>query len=46
MAEAPDYRLNYQAGGNWPLHIFAQSDSDTTLAVNGPDGTWYCDDDS
>jgi len=46
VAEAPDYRLYYQAGNGWPLNIFAQSGSDTTLVVNDPSGRWYCDDDS
>ena len=25
--------------------ISAASNADTTLVVNGPDGSWYCDDD-
>lgn len=45
IANAPDVRLNYQAG-SLPLYIYATSDSDTTLIVNAPDGQWYCDDDS
>lgn len=46
VANAPDVRLNYEAGGSLPLIISVGSDSDTTLAVNGPDGSWYCDDDT
>ncbi|MCL4716192.1 MAG: peptidase S1 [Hyphomonadaceae bacterium] len=44
IAEAPDVRLNYRAG-SYPLIISVASQSDTTLVVNGPDGSWYCDDD-
>lgn len=46
VANSPDVRLNYVAGGSLPLIISVDSGSDTTLAVNGPDGTWYCDDDT
>ena len=45
IAEAPDFRVNYQAG-SFPLIISVNSSADTTLVVNGPDGSWYCDDDS
>jgi hypothetical protein len=45
VANAPDYEVTYTAG-SLPLYIYAQADSDTTLVVNGPDGQWYCDDDS
>jgi len=44
IANAPDVRLNYQAGG-YQLMISADSSADTTLVINGPDGSWYCDDD-
>lgn len=43
---APDIDLNYQAGSILPLHIYVRSSSDTTLIVYGPDGRWYCNDDS
>jgi hypothetical protein len=46
VANAPDVRLNYTAGGELPLIISVDSNADTTLAVNGPDGSWYCDDDT
>ena len=46
VANAPDVRLNYEAGGSLPLIISVDSSADTTLAVNGPDGSWYCDDDT
>lgn len=45
IAEAPDYRVNYQAG-SYPLTFMIESGSDTTLAINGPDGTWACNDDA
>lgn len=44
IANAPDVRLNYSAGG-FPLYIFAVSNADTTLVVNLPDGSWICNDD-
>ncbi|MGE3141862.1 MAG: peptidase S1 [Hyphomonadaceae bacterium] len=44
VATAPDYRLNYTPG-SLPLIISVNSDQDTTLVINGPDGKWYCDDD-
>jgi hypothetical protein len=46
IAEAPDFRLQYEAGDFLPLIFRVDADFDTTLVVNGPDGTWYCDDDS
>ncbi len=42
---APDYSVSYQSG-SFPLHFNAVSDSDTTMVINGPNGQWYCDDDS
>lgn len=45
ITNAPDVRLNFQAGSNLPLIISVASAADTTLVVNGPDGSWYCDDD-
>lgn len=44
IANAPDYRLKYTADG-FPLIFSVMSDDDTTLVINAPDGTWYCDDD-
>ena len=41
----PDFRVNYTAGSN-PLIFRSVSTADTTLVINGPDGRWYCDDDS
>ena len=42
---APDVRLEFQAGQR-PLFISVESQSDTTLAVNLPNGQWVCNDDS
>ncbi|MBR9826809.1 MAG: hypothetical protein GYB36_13580 [Alphaproteobacteria bacterium] len=44
-SRAPDYNLEYQAGG-FDLYISAVMQGDATLIVNGPDGQYYCDDDS
>lgn len=44
IANAPDYRLHYESG-SFPLIISVDSDADTTLVVNGPNGSWHCDDD-
>ena len=45
IANAPDYRLHYNAG-SLPLYIGARSNADTTIVVNAPDCSWYCNDDS
>jgi len=45
IADAPDYRMEYDAGG-FDLTFSVSSESDTTLVVNTPDGEWLCDDDS
>jgi len=45
VARAPDFQLTYSAG-SLPLIFGVTSDNDTTLVINGPDGRWYCDDDS
>lgn len=44
IADAPDVRLNYTSG-QYQLMLSVDSAADTTLVVNGPDGSWYCDDD-
>lgn len=44
IADAPDVRLNYRAG-SYPLILSVASGADTTLVVNAPDTSWYCDDD-
>lgn len=45
ITNAPDVRLHFEAG-DLPLIISVDAGSDTTLVVNGPDGEFYCDDDS
>jgi len=45
ITDPPDVRLHYDAG-SLPLIISVDAGSDTTLVVNGPDGSFYCDDDS
>ena len=45
IASAPDYEFTYTAG-SFPLSFGVVSDGDTSLVINGPDGRWYCDDDS
>ena len=45
VADAPDYEFTYDAG-SLPLTFSVASDEDTSLVVNGPDGEWYCVDDS
>jgi hypothetical protein len=45
ISEAPDFEVTYSAG-SLPLVFRTVSRADTTLIINGPDGRWYCDDDS
>lgn len=45
ISSAPDFQLTYDAG-SFPLTFGAGGDDDVTLVINGPDGRWYCDDDS
>lgn len=44
IANAPDFELSYSAG-SLPLIFRTASSADTTLVINGPNGSWYCDDD-
>lgn len=44
-ATAPDVDLNYTAGGA-TLYVHVTSDADTTLLINAPDGSWFCNDDT
>ncbi len=46
IPQAPSVVVDYAAGGDRPLILSVQSDSDTTLAVQRPDGSWTCVDDS
>ncbi len=45
ILNAPDYELTYEAG-SWPLNIYFKGDGDTTILINGPDGSWHCNDDA
>jgi hypothetical protein len=45
ITQAPSVELTWDGSGG-PLYIFAESDRDNTLAINLPDGSWVCDDDS
>lgn len=45
VSNAPDYEVTYSAG-SFPLVFRTVSSADTTLVINGPDGSWFCDDDS
>ena len=45
ISNAPDFEVTYNAG-SLPLVFRTRSSTDTTLIINGPDGRWYCDDDS
>lgn len=44
IASEPDFRLNYTSG-DWPLRVYVQSDSDTTLLMRTPSGEVMCNDD-
>lgn len=45
ISASPDVRLVFNTDGDLPLIISVDSNSDTTLVVNGPDGRFLCDDD-
>lgn len=44
VSEAPDFELEFEPG-TLDLHIYVESDLDTTLVVNDPNGDWVCNDD-
>ncbi|WP_052769020.1 hypothetical protein [Aurantiacibacter marinus] len=49
IARAPDYDVYYDSTRSrttTTLMITTLSQADTTLVINGPNGEWYCDDDS
>lgn len=46
ITNAPDLRLHWDGNGSLDLVVSAISNADTTLVINGPNGTWFCDDDS
>ena len=45
VGEGDQVTLSFTAYGG-PLIITAYSEADTSLVVNGPDGRWYCNDDT
>jgi hypothetical protein len=45
VGESDSVTLSFTAYGG-PLVISAYSEADTSLVVNGPDGRWYCNDDT
>jgi hypothetical protein len=46
VSGAPDVRVNYRTASTVPLIFSVQAEGDTTLAIYGPDGRWYCNDDA
>jgi hypothetical protein len=46
VANAPDTDFYYEGNNVATLYIYAESDSDTMILINTPDGSWRCDDDS
>ncbi|MDZ4690408.1 peptidase [Terricaulis sp.] len=46
IASAPDYRVNWTAGGQLPLTFHVTADTDTTLVINDAEGNWVCNDDA
>jgi len=46
VSEAPDAWVDYSAGETFDLFFSLESETDTTILVQGPDGGWHCDDDS
>lgn len=46
ITNAPDIRLYWDGTGSLSLKISAVSNADTTLVINGPNGQFFCDDDS
>lgn len=45
VADAPDVDFYYDANNTAQLYFYVESDDDTTLLINRPDGSWVCDDD-
>jgi len=46
ITTAPDLQLYWDGNGSLDLKVSVVSNADTTLVINGPTGSWYCDDDS
>jgi len=45
LAAAPDYEVGYNTTGRSTLSFYVQSNYDTFLLINGPNGQWYFSDD-
>jgi hypothetical protein len=45
ISSNPDARLVFNTDGDLPLIISVDSNTDTTLVINTPDGRFLCDDD-
>lgn len=45
IADSPDVVVNFRSNGG-RLAFGVYSDGDTSLVINGPDGRYYCDDDT
>lgn len=46
ISAAPDIRISYSgAEYDYPLGFITESEADTVLLINAPDGSWYCNDD-
>ncbi len=46
VARAPDFDIQYQTSGRSTLSVRVESNTDTILLVNDPNGNWHFDDDS
>ncbi|PQO22323.1 peptidase S1 [Rhodobacteraceae bacterium WD3A24] len=46
VADAPDFRVHYNAGSVFSLSFYVRAPGDTILVVNDPSGRWYCNDDT
>ncbi len=46
VSDAPDIRISYSGiEYDYPLGFITESEVDTVLLINAPDGSWYCNDD-
>lgn len=43
--DAPDFELSYSEAMSFALGFYTMGDIDTTLVINDPDDTWFCNDD-
>ena len=45
VTSAPDYSLTWSGTSSF-LRFYVESERDSTLIINAPDGSWYCNDDA